>query len=71
MWGLTRYREAHGAHLHKESVAEHGMLVFRRAPSLVSPDEWHAENGYIHAQRHACYIWDRTAGMIGAWYQTV
>ena len=71
MWGITRHREAHGAHLHRESVIEEGMVVFRRAPSLVSPDEWHAEMGYIHTQRHACYVYHPVHGMVEAWYQTV
>jgi len=71
MWGNTRHREAHGAHLHRESVIEEGMVVFRRAPSIVPPDEWHTEMGYIHTQRHACYVYHPIHGMVEAWYQTV
>jgi calcineurin-like phosphoesterase family protein len=70
-WGRTKYREAHGAHLHQEMVKEVGGVKFRRAPSIVVPSEWAHYKGYGCLQEHICYIYDYDKGLATTWHQTV
>jgi hypothetical protein len=66
-WGRTKYREAHGGHLHKESTIDYGGFVLRRAPSIVLADEWSHGKGYGCRARHTTYIWHPDRGMEEIW----
>jgi len=67
-WGRTKYREAHGQHLHKESVVDFPGFTLRRSPSIVSNDEWSHSKGFGCLQRHTTYIWDADNGLSETWY---
>lgn len=69
-WGKTKYREAHGSHLHKESVIEYGGFVLRRSPTIVEIDEWSYGKGYGNPPRHCVYVWGKK-GVEEVWYQTI
>lgn len=70
-WGKAKYREAHGQHLHKESVIDYPGFTLRRSPSIVSNDEWSHSKGYGCLQRHTTYIWEPDRGLDTVWYDGV
>lgn len=71
-WGRTLYREWHTGHLHSEHVKEeHGVKV-RRLSSVVSPDAWHAQMGYVGAiATSQSFVWCAERGLREIWYSTV
>ena len=63
-WGETQFREMHMGDLHHEASDEGGGVMYRRISSITPPDEWHAEKGYIGAQRKAmAFVWDAENGL--------
>ena len=71
-WGRTLYREWHTGHLHSEHVKEeHGVKV-RRLSSVVSPDAWHAQMGYVGAiATSQSFVWCAERGLREIWYSNV
>lgn len=49
MWGRTRYRYAHGFHVHHKSgfVTEGGGVVCETHQAPIVPDSWHFGAGYV------------------------
>ena len=63
IWGRTKYREWHGAHLHSEQVKEkHGVIV-RNLSSITANDAWHYEKGYISQTKNQSFIWHKEKGL--------
>jgi hypothetical protein len=53
MWSKCRHREWHVGHLHNQS-AEVGTIdgvIVRTAPTIVPPDSWHVDMGFVGAER--------------------
>lgn len=53
LWSKCRHREWHVGHLHNQS-AEVGTIdgvIVRTAPTIVPPDSWHVDMGFIGAER--------------------
>jgi UDP-2,3-diacylglucosamine pyrophosphatase LpxH len=52
-WSQCRHREWHVGHLHHQA-AEVGTIdsvIVRTAPTIVPPDSWHVEMGFVGAER--------------------
>jgi len=52
-WSKCRHREWHVGHLHNQS-AEVGTIdgvIVRTAPTIVPPDSWHVDMGFVGAER--------------------
>ncbi len=65
LWGTSKYREMHAAHLHSEQMIEeiNGVIV-RRIASPTYTDTFHSEHGFIGATRKAqTFIYDEKAGL--------
>jgi len=62
-WGRTKYREWHGAHIHKEKVDEKHGVVVRNLSSVTGRDSWHYKKGYFHLPRAQSFIWDKERGL--------
>lgn len=71
LWGRTKYREAHGAHRHSESILPFAGFMLRRAPSVTGRDKWHYDNGFLAGFVHTTYVWDPDAGLDTTWYTRV
>jgi hypothetical protein len=66
LWGTTKFREMHVAHLHSENATEelNGVIV-RRISSPTALDTWHIENGFLGAVRKAqTFIYDKDDGLV-------
>jgi hypothetical protein len=53
LWSQCRHREWHVGHLHNQS-AEVGTIdgvIVRTAPTIVPPDSWHVDMGFVGAER--------------------
>jgi hypothetical protein len=53
LWSKCRHREWHVGHLHNQS-AEVGTIdgvIVRTAPTIVPPDSWHVDMGFVGAER--------------------
>jgi UDP-2,3-diacylglucosamine pyrophosphatase LpxH len=53
LWSKCRHREWHVGHLHNQS-AEAGTIdgvIVRTAPTIVPPDSWHVDMGFVGAER--------------------
>jgi len=63
MWGRTKFREMHTAHLHSESVVEHIGFKIRRIPSTSPLDVWEEEKGYVGSIRMGQgFLWTGDGG---------
>jgi len=72
MWGETRYREWHLAHLHHESSKEDGGITLRHLPTITGSDAWHSKSGYVGAlQRCQAFLWDKHKGVLDIMYSQV
>ena len=69
MWARTDWREIHCGHLHRKrqmAEDEFGGVRVRWLPSLKSADNWHAQKGFVGAQRAAeAYLWSKSRGFLG------
>jgi len=64
MWGRTKFREYHLAHIHKEKVWEDGGIIFRVIPALTESDGWHIDKGFVGAiQKAQAFEWDKKTGI--------
>lgn len=71
-WGRTKYREWHTGHLHSEQVKEEHGVKIRRLSSIVSPDAWHAQTGYVGAVATSqSFVWCKERGLREIWYSNV
>ena len=69
-WSRCPYREWHTAHLHHQAAEANAPIqtvdavVVRTAPSLSTPDDYHATNGWV-GQREAmeAFIYDAAGGL--------
>jgi hypothetical protein len=65
-FGETKFREAHVGHIHQTRLEEKYGVRVRTLSALCSPDDWHAEQGYVGNLRSAeGFIWNRNEGLIG------
>ena len=69
-WGMTKYRELHLGHLHKEVVVDdESGLITRRVGSPTGTDQWHYESRFIGAtQKYQTFLWDKTQGLKSIMY---
>jgi len=72
LWGKSKYREYHTAHLHSEhAIEEINGVITRRISSPTATDTWHYKNGFVGAVRKAqTFIYDKEKGLV-ATYNTV
>ena len=69
-WSQTNNREWHCGHIHHETkkilildTEEPGVKI-RTLSSLVMPDAWHAQHGFIADRQSQCFVWHKTKGNI-------
>lgn len=65
LWGKSKYREMHTAHLHSEQmIQEINGVIVRRISAPTAGDTWHTKAAYIGAVRKAqTFIYDRERGL--------
>ena len=64
IYATTTHREYHLSHLHNESVKDIGGIVYRRLPTVNSPDDWHTEQGYVgSSNRIQVFVYDLDKGL--------
>lgn len=56
-FALTKYREVHCGHYHKEMVNEYRGIKVRFIPSICANDDWHKLMGYEALRAGQAYIW--------------
>jgi hypothetical protein len=79
LWSKCRHREWHVGHLHHQAaeISTIDGVVIRTHPTIVPPDAWHVESGFVGAERamqgfvyakpgglaemHMAYVGDRNA----------
>ena len=66
LWGQTKYREMHTAHLHSEhATMELNGVIIRRVSSPTATDTWHYMSGYVGAVRKAqTFVYDKENGLL-------
>jgi hypothetical protein len=66
LWGKSRYREMHAAHLHSEQmIAEINGVIVRRIASPTALDTYHTTHGYVGAVRKVqTLVYDRERGLM-------
>lgn len=66
LWGQSKYREMHAAHLHSEQmIAEINGVIVRRIASPTALDTWHTSSGYVGAVRKAqTFLYDKERGLV-------
>lgn len=69
-WAATDFREWHVGHLHHQKKLQPVMVddkegvTVRICRSLSAPDSWHAEYGWVGAQRGAeAFLWRQSGGL--------
>jgi len=63
LWGKTKYREWHGAHLHSEQVDEKFGIIVRNLSSVTAKDSWHYKKGYKSLAKSQSFIWHKEKGL--------
>lgn len=72
MWGETKFREWHLAHLHHESSKEDGGMVIRHLPTIMGGDIWHVKEGWIgQLQRCQAFLWDKHRGVLDIMFSQI
>lgn len=72
MWGETKFREWHLAHLHHESSKEDGGMVIRHLPTIMGGDAWHSKEGWIgQLQRCQAFLWDKNRGVLDIMFSQI
>lgn len=66
LWGQSKYREMHTAHLHSEQmIQEINGVIVRRISSPTALDTWHTTSGYMGAVRKAqTFLYDKDRGLV-------
>lgn len=66
LWGKSKYREMHAAHLHSEQmIAEINGVIVRRVSSPTALDAWHTQTGFMGAVRKAqTFLYDKSSGLL-------
>lgn len=65
LWSKTRHRVLLTGHLHYELTRDEGGILLCQMPSLLGPDRWHMQQGYVTARRAlSAYILDDQDGLI-------
>jgi predicted phosphodiesterase len=63
-WSDTQYHEFHFGHLHRESMFEHGNIIFRDLSTITGTDSWHYGKGYIGAiKKSQGFLYHKKAGL--------
>lgn len=64
LFGQAKYRCLHLGHQHHEKVEDVNGVVVRYLPSPAPADNWHAQQGFIGAQKKVqSFIWDEDKGV--------
>lgn len=72
MFGATRFRECHTAHLHQLQVKETMGVRTRVLSALCPPDAYHSENHFVGNQRAAeAFVWSPVEGLVSIATYTV
>lgn len=66
LWGQSRYREFHAAHLHSEQmIQEINGVIVRRISAPTAADTYHTTSGYLGAVRKAqSFLYDKERGLM-------
>jgi hypothetical protein len=67
MWGATRYRYAHGFHVHHKSgfITEGGGVVCESHQAPIPQDAWHYGAGFVSGRSLQTITYHEAAGEIG------
>ncbi|MCP3925553.1 MAG: hypothetical protein GY714_23535 [Desulfobacterales bacterium] len=69
IFAKAKCREFHLTHLHNESVKDENGIIFRRMPTVNSPDNWHDGKGYTGAtKRIQAFRYNAETGLKGIDY---
>ena len=73
LWGQTKYREMHAAHLHSEQTTnEINGVTVRRITSPTAIDNYHAQAAYVGTVRRAqAFVYDKEYGLVQSLYKPV
>ena len=64
IFAKAKCREFHLSHLHNESVKDENGVMFRRMPTVNSPDNWHNNKGFVGAtKRIQAFVYDTEIGL--------
>lgn len=64
IFAKAKCREFHLSHLHNESVRDENGVIFRRMPTVNSPDNWHNNKGFVGAtKRIQAFVYDAEIGL--------
>lgn len=64
IFAKAKFREFHLSHLHNESVKDENGVMFRRMPTVNSPDNWHDNKGFVGAtKRIQAFVYDTEIGL--------
>lgn len=66
LWGQSRFREFHAAHLHSEQmIQEINGVIVRRISAPTAADTYHTTSGYLGAVRKAqSFLYDKERGLM-------
>lgn len=67
MWGSTRYRYAHGFHIHHSSkfATEGGGVIMESHQAPIPQDAWHFGSGFLSGRSLQTISYHRDAGEVG------
>lgn len=67
MWGATRYRYAHGFHVHHQSkyASEGGGVIMESHQAPIPQDAWHFGSGFLSGRSLQTISYHREAGEVG------
>lgn len=70
-YGNTKYAEIHAAHIHHQTLLEKDGVILRHLPTIIEPDAWHYEKGYIgNVRTLMTFLWNKN-GLEEIWYFNV
>jgi len=59
LWALSKHREFHTGHLHKQETTEIQTVLIRTLPALCGTDSWHKQMGYNSIRKAQGYVWGK------------
>lgn len=63
LWGSSVFRYARVAHIHQRKVEEFPGLVVETIPTIVAPDAYAADHGFLSSRALVSYIWHKEYGL--------
>jgi len=63
LWGESLFRYARVAHIHQRKVEEFPGLVVETIPTIVAPDAYAADHGFMSSRALVSYIWHKEYGL--------